>query len=200
VQLPLLVVAGSGPSLLGRDWLKSLRLDWQSVKRIANGGLGEEFLQEFPEIFAGLGEFRGQAVSITVKENAPPRFFKARSVPLALRSKVEQQLQKEVAQGILQPVKNSDWASPIVPVMKSNGSVRVCADFKQTVNAAILPDTYPLPNISRYPPTFDRSTSSQISCPCMTAACFGEIELSFRRQGEIACLTACIKDILELQG
>ena len=31
-ELDLLVVAGKGPSLLGRDWLENLRLDWQSIK------------------------------------------------------------------------------------------------------------------------------------------------------------------------
>jgi hypothetical protein len=29
--LPLLVIAGDGPSLLGWDWLMELRLDWQSI-------------------------------------------------------------------------------------------------------------------------------------------------------------------------
>jgi hypothetical protein len=146
VQLPLLVVADKGPSLLGRDWLKSLQLNWQSVKKISDSD-SSEVIHEFPEVFAGLGKFQGQAVSIAVKEDARPRFFKARPVPLALRPKVEQQLRKEVDQGILHPVKSCDWASPIVPVMKTEGSIRVCADFKQTVNLAIWPDTYPLPNI-----------------------------------------------------
>ena len=30
-QLPLVVVAGEGPSLLGRDWLSKLKLDWKTI-------------------------------------------------------------------------------------------------------------------------------------------------------------------------
>ena len=37
-QLSLVVVAGEGPSLLGRNWLKSLRLDWQQIGKIALEG------------------------------------------------------------------------------------------------------------------------------------------------------------------
>lgn len=30
-ELPLVVFAGDGPSLLGRDWLAKLKLDWQTI-------------------------------------------------------------------------------------------------------------------------------------------------------------------------
>ena len=35
----------------------------------------------------------------------------------------------------------------IVPVTKRDGSVRICGDYKVTVNQAALPDSYPLPRI-----------------------------------------------------
>ena len=42
-------------------------------------------------------------------------------------------------------VEESEWAAPIVPVMKADGSVRLCGDYKVTVNQAIKADSYPLP-------------------------------------------------------
>ena len=41
----------------------------------------------------------------------------------------------------------SDWAVPIVSVVKANGSVRICGDFKLTINKVSKLDTYPCPKI-----------------------------------------------------
>ena len=42
-ELPLTVVAGDGPSLLGRDWLQHLTLNWKKINTVskhASGNLG----------------------------------------------------------------------------------------------------------------------------------------------------------------
>ena len=45
------------------------------------------------------------------------------------------------------PVESSEWAAPVVPVVKSDGSVRICGDFRLTVNKVAATNVYPLPRI-----------------------------------------------------
>ena len=66
---------------------------------------------------------------------------------LSLRARVDQELERLEGAGVLKPVQIANWAAPIVPVLKQDGSVRVCGDYKVTVNQAAKPDTYPLPRI-----------------------------------------------------
>ena len=79
--------------------------------------------------------------------NVQPRFLKARSVPYALQSKVEEELNRLESEGVIVPVQHFEWAAPIVPVLKSNGTVRICGDFKLTANKATKTEVYPLPRI-----------------------------------------------------
>ena len=49
--------------------------------------------------------------------------------------------------GVIQPVQFSDWAAPIVPVLKKDGSLRICGDLKLTFNQLANSNVYPLPKV-----------------------------------------------------
>ena len=147
-QEPLLVVKGAGPTLLGRNWLDHIRLDWQQINYVQPGPL-QAVLKRHETVFqGGLGALQGYQARILVDSNATPRFTKARSVPYAYRGLVEKELDRLVSEGILEPVEFAEWASPIVPVLKSDKkSIRICGDFKQTINPVSSLDRYPIPKV-----------------------------------------------------
>lgn len=60
---------------------------------------------------------------------------------------MEEELKRLEAEGNLTRVQHSDWATPIVPVLKKNGSIRISGDFKVTLNPLLNVDQYPLPKI-----------------------------------------------------
>ncbi|OON18789.1 hypothetical protein X801_05353, partial [Opisthorchis viverrini] len=60
---------------------------------------------------------------------------------------VEEKLNRLQWEGIIQNTKFSEWATPIVPILKPDGTVRICGDYKTTVNASTPPEHYPLPKI-----------------------------------------------------
>ena len=50
-----------------------------------------------------------------------------------------------VKEGIFEPLESSEWAAPIVPVQKSDGSVQICGDYTVTVNKVTQCNKYPVP-------------------------------------------------------
>lgn len=149
-RLNLLVVAGDGPSLLGRDWLQRLRLNWSQLHYVPSSSSTrvQEVLDRHPDVFKEeLGMLRGTTAKIQLNPSAQPKFYRARPVPYALRAKVEHELDRLEKDGVITPVQFADWAAPIVPVVKKDGTLRICGDYKLTVNRAAQADTYPLPRI-----------------------------------------------------
>jgi hypothetical protein len=69
------------------------------------------------------------------------------SVAYSLRNKIKKELVRLEKEGTLTKVNHSEWATPIVPVLKKNGDIRICGDFKVTVNPVLKVDQYPLPKI-----------------------------------------------------
>ena len=47
----------------------------------------------------------------------------------------------------MEPVEVSDWATPIVCVPKTDGSVCICGDYKGTVNPVIHLEHFPIPTV-----------------------------------------------------
>ena len=95
----------------------------------------------------GLETLQGTKAKIHVDPTATPIFHKARPVPYALREKIEQDLERLERAGTIEPVQYSEWAAPIVPVMKSDGTGRVCGDYKLTVNKVSKLEGYPIPKL-----------------------------------------------------
>ena len=93
------------------------------------------------------GKVKGVQATLTLKENAQPKFCKARPVPYALKEKVEKELERHENEGIIQKVDHSDWATSMVAVPKGDNTVRICGDYNTTVNPQLQVDQYPLRKI-----------------------------------------------------
>ena len=79
-------------------------------------------------------------------EGATPCFRQPYSVPFAIKQAVEKEMEHVVSNGKLKKVNNSDWAAPIVPVPKNDGSICIYVDYTLTFNPVLQDDKYSLQN------------------------------------------------------
>ncbi|UYV85039.1 K02A2.6-like [Cordylochernes scorpioides] len=153
MSLRLIVVDESIPEiLLGREWLKFLNINYNE-----------------------LGCLKDVKLDISIKKEEAPVFCKARSLPYSLKKKVEDELECMVERGILEPIVHASWAAPIVPVVKKDGSIRICGDFRSTANKAIILDKYPLPTIDEI---FSRLSGSTIFSTLDLSMAYLQVELT----------------------
>nr|XP_047132680.1 uncharacterized protein K02A2.6-like [Hydra vulgaris] len=130
-KLPITVVKGNVPTLMGRDWMQRLNLQWLELFKRMRGinfcdkvdSKVKTLVEKYPEVFSD-----------------------------RLGTRIEQELDRLEDQGVWRKVQYSKWAAPIVPVLKNSkdptGPLRICGDYKITVNQAAPVDNYPIPNIT----------------------------------------------------
>lgn len=86
-----------------------------------------------------------QAVTHGIRtSDAPPIKQRYRRVPPQLFQEFKKHVQDLVLQGIKDSA--SPWALPVVMVMKKDGSVRSCCDYRK-LNQVTCKDAYPLPRV-----------------------------------------------------
>ncbi|XGW28165.1 hypothetical protein V3C99_008177 [Haemonchus contortus] len=100
----------------------------------------------FANVFApGLGRCTKTKAKLFLKPGAQPVYRKKRPVPFASQPAVDAEIDRLVQEGVLTAVDHSDWAAPIVVVKKSNGSIRLCADYSTGLNDSLSLHQHPLP-------------------------------------------------------
>ncbi|XP_031332347.1 uncharacterized protein K02A2.6-like [Photinus pyralis] len=139
-------------AIFGRDWLKKIKLNWPDIKNVSCYNTSEKLntlLDNYKDLFVDeIGKIPDYKCSIKLNdESVSPIFMKARPVPYALKTRVEEEILRLEKADIIEKVVHSNWGSAVVPVIKKNGKLRLCADYKGTINKHIRNDKYPIPRI-----------------------------------------------------
>jgi len=136
-ELALHVVAGEKGSLFGRDWMSEFgmldnirnSMKCNQVTNITAREAQEELkgiLKNHSVLFqGGIGRCKGVSLHIPVTQDFQPIFLPARNPPLALREKMDSEIDRLVQAGVLKSVTHSEWATPVIPVVKGDGTVKL---------------------------------------------------------------------------
>ena len=140
----IFVVQGLKINLLGLSAIIELNL---AARLDATTDYDSLVHNKFPTVFQGLGNL-GDPYAIQLKKDATPHaIYSARNIPLPLRSKVQQELARMEAEGIVSKVDvPTPWCAGIVAVPKKSGTVRICVDLKR-LNQSVMREIYPLPKV-----------------------------------------------------
>ncbi|KAK2707594.1 hypothetical protein QYM36_015335 [Artemia franciscana] len=88
----------------------------------------EPLLEQYKELFSGIGKIQGKC-KIHLKEGVVPTAYPARKVPIAMREKLKQELNRLESLGIIEKVEEPmEWVNLMVLVEKKDGGVRLCID------------------------------------------------------------------------
>uniref|UniRef100_A0A7M4F0X7 Integrase catalytic domain-containing protein n=1 Tax=Crocodylus porosus TaxID=8502 RepID=A0A7M4F0X7_CROPO len=106
----------------------------------------QRLIAEFGDVFTETpGKARGVEHAILMPRGQVAR-EKWQRIPFFRRQPIREELNRMLAQGIITPSR-SPWRSPLVAVTKTDGSLRLCIDFRK-VNALTQFDAFPMPQVN----------------------------------------------------
>ena len=106
------------------------------------------WISKYPNVFSGkVGLLNTHQIKLHIDTRIKPVQQKLRPVPFHLRQPVEREIKTMLEEGLIEPIQGpTPWVSPIVPVPKPDGSVRICTDAR-AANKAISRERHLTPTI-----------------------------------------------------
>ena len=106
----------------------------------------ESILEEYADVSRGEGQLEGD-LHLEIDPNVPRVQLLTRKVPIALKEKLKEEINRLEGLNIITPVNvPTSWISATVVTLKKNGNVRLYVDPKP-INRALKRNHYPLPTI-----------------------------------------------------
>ena len=90
-----------------------------------------------------LGTFRGIEHQIEVNQRQPI-YWKPYKIPYALEEEVEKKICELLKNGIIREC-SSPWNSPLIPIRKKSGDLRLCVDYRR-LNQITVKKVFPIPD------------------------------------------------------
>ncbi|KXJ82758.1 hypothetical protein RP20_CCG011378 [Aedes albopictus] len=129
--------------------MKAFNMQLTVVNNVAVHGHEAELariLQKHENLFSNeLGCYAYGKINLQLTPDAQPTFKKPRQVPFKFRDQVAGELDKMEREGIITKCDSSEWGTPLVPVVKPDSSIRLCGDYKVTLNSYLQDVKHPLP-------------------------------------------------------
>ncbi|XP_049874146.1 uncharacterized protein K02A2.6-like isoform X1 [Pectinophora gossypiella] len=140
------VIKNGTRSLLGKETAKKL-----NVLKI---GVSINSLHSQSDTFP---KFKDIQLDIAIDKSVTPICQPYRRVPIPLESKINSKIDELVKRDIIEPVnKATTWVSPLVPILKKDGDVRLCVDMR-CANKAIMRENHPLPTMTQLLPKLKKA-------------------------------------------
>ena len=105
----------------------------------------EELLQKYDKIFDTTPGHSDVIQHQIATGEAKPVFHPPYRIPATWQGKVRREIEEMLKAGIITP-STSPWTSPIIPLLKKDGGVRLCVDYRR-LNEVTMDDRYPMPRV-----------------------------------------------------
>ena len=106
----------------------------------------EMIMQEYPDVFQGIGKFLGPDYHIQIDPSVPPKQTPCRPIPIHLKAQFQQEITKMLQAGVLVPVHEATpWINSFVLVESKDklGNLKLCICLDPTnLNKAIVREPY----------------------------------------------------------
>lgn len=158
-----IVVKEKLPPILGAKAIVKMNLvtvnheNFKSVDILSVKVSDKTLIEKYAEVFGPeLGSLPGVA-HFEVDESVTPVVSPSRNVPVAIKPKLKECLDKMTEMGVIQPVSQpTDWVNNIVVCPKKSGELRICLD-PRPLNKALRRERFQLPTLKDVLPNLSKA-------------------------------------------